>query len=426
MSVPFKPLRLPKTPTVGRYWGVLCLVLLPGRASAQAAEARVELSESQAVSRALSRQPLVDTVQAAIAIEAGRGRAAAAYPNPELSYVREQTFGSRGTGEDYLSISQRLDLRNRRGLASEAGEARTHAARSEGQWTRLELAAEARTRFYALLYRQLRAAALDTWVARIEAALGIVTRRELRGDAATYDRRRLERERHVAIARRELELSALERARARLSAIVGAPSASTVATGKLLPESQPEPVGALHERSRTRPDLSALRLRASAAERDGEAARRWFLPDLQLQAGWKAVNHPGPWRSDGFVLGASLALPLWDRGSAPAQIARAEGLAARARSLLLEAELSGELAGARAEAARTRRTALEFEAQSAADSSELVRIASAGYEGGELGLLELLDAYRGSVDDALTALEIAYAARNARIELDRISGVGAP
>ena len=49
-----------------------------------------------------------------------------------------------------------------------------------------------------------------------------------------------------------------------------------------------------------------------------------------------------------------------------------------------------------------------------------------GHAGGEFTLLELLDAYRGATDDALRALELAHAARTARIELDRLSGSGLP
>ena len=49
-----------------------------------------------------------------------------------------------------------------------------------------------------------------------------------------------------------------------------------------------------------------------------------------------------------------------------------------------------------------------------------------GYEGGELGLLEVLDAYRGQADDALTAIDLEHAAQRARIHVDRVAGVDQP
>ena len=53
-------------------------------------------------------------------------------------------------------------------------------------------------------------------------------------------------------------------------------------------------------------------------------------------------------------------------------------------------------------------------------------IADAAYRGGELGILELLDAFRGAVDDELQGLELALLARRARIELERAAGGGFP
>jgi cobalt-zinc-cadmium efflux system outer membrane protein len=397
-------------------------------ASAQEADTPAGLTEQEVVARALQRAPLADAIEGEVAIEEGRGRAASAYPNPQLSYVREQTFGTFGTGEDYLSVAQIIDLGNRRGLHGEAGDARARAARREGDATRVSIAAEARVRFYEVLYHQHRVAALEGWITRIDGALAIVTRREQRGDAATYDRRRLERERAVATGRLETERAALERAGARLQALLagGSGALGIRVTGTLLPDNDPEGLPSLRATSGSRPDLLALDLRIEAASLDRTAASRWWVPDLRLEGGWKGVDLGRQGRTDGFLLGASLSIPLWDQSSGLARIAEGEARAARGRRALLESELDGELGGARSEAVRLRRAAAEFREQTTAASSDLVRIASAGYEGGELGLLELLDAYRGAADDFLTALDMEHAARRARIELDRLTGAGLP
>ncbi len=406
----------------------MATLLFAATASAQEADAPAALTERDMVSSALQRAPLTDAIEGEVAIEEGRGRAASAYPNPQLSYMREQTFGTFGTGEDYLSVAQVIDLGNRRGLHGEAGDARARAARREGDASRLAIVAEARLRFYEVLYRQDRVAALEGWLARIAEALAIVTRREQRGDAATYDRRRLERERAVATGRLETERAALERASARLRALLGpgAGVASARVTGTLLPEDEPVALATLRASSSSRPDLLALDLRIEAASLDRTAASRWWVPDLRLEGGWKGVDLGRQGRTDGFLLGASLSIPLWDQSSGLARIAEGEARAARGHRALLESELDGELGGARSEAVRLRRAATEFREQSGAASGDLVRIASAGYEGGELGLLELLDAYRGAADDSLSALDMEHAARRARIELDRLTGAGLP
>ena len=406
----------------------MATLLFAAIASAQEADTPAALTERDVVSRALQRAPLTDAIDGEVEIEEGRGRAASAYPNPQLSYMREQTFGTFGTGEDYLSIAQIIDLGNRRGLHGEAGDARARAARREGDATRVTIAADARVRFYEVLYRQDRVAALEGWTLRIDEALAIVTRREQRGDAATYDRRRLERERAVATGRLETERAALERARARLQALLarGAGGASVRVTGTLMPESDPAGLPTLRATSGSRPDLLALDLRIEAASLDRTAASRWWVPDLRLEGGWKGVDLGRQGRTDGFLLGASLSIPLWDQSSGLARIAEGEARAARGRRALLESELDGELGGARSEAVRLRRAAAEFREQTTAASGDLVRIASAGYEGGELGLLELLDAYRGAADDSLSALDMEHAARRARIEIDRLTGAGLP
>jgi cobalt-zinc-cadmium efflux system outer membrane protein len=380
------------------------------------------VDEAEAVRRALSRAALTDMVEAEVAVEDGRRYAASAYPNPQLNYLREQTFGSMGTGEDYLSIAQSLDLGNRRGLASDAGRVRTQAAEAQGRATRLTVATTTRQRFFDLLYRQERSTALQQWTTRIDEALAIVTRREQRGDAATYDRRRLERERAVAVSRTELELATLERARALLAALIETGPNSPVATGTILPASDPPDLPTLRRMVAGLPGLRALDLQADAAALERRAAGRWWLPDLRLEAGWKGVQLSGQGRTDGFMLGASLPVPLWDQSIGLARIADAQARAAQARRALLELELDGELSGARAEAVRLRRAASDFAEHAIAASAELVRVASAGYDGGELGLLQLLDAYRGAADDALAALEMAHAARKARIELDQMTG----
>jgi len=418
---------LHQKPTVARsFICVLLLIALASTASAQEQERVAPLTENEVVARALRRAPLTEALEGAVVAEEGRGRAASAYPNPELAYMREQTFGAFGTGEDYLSLSQTIDLGNRRGLRGNAGDARARAARREGDAARITVTADARQRFYEVLYRQSRVAALEGWGRTIDQALAIVARREQRGDAATYDRRRLERERAVARGRLATEQAALERAQARLRAILGEGAPDPSVTGTLLPEADPAALPNLRTASTSRPDFLALDLRIEAASLDRTAASRWWLPDLRLEGGWKGVDLGRQGRTDGFLLGAALSIPLWDQSSGLARIAEGEARAARGRRALLESEVEGELSGARAEAVRLRQAAAEFREQTTSASGDLVRIASAGYEGGELGLLELLDAYRGAADDSLTALDMEHAARRARIELDRLTGAGLP
>ncbi len=356
-------LAVSEKPTVGRFLVTAALLLLPSIARAQQTEApgtdraatATVLTADEAVRRALARAPLADTVRGAIDAERGSARTLGASPNPQITYLREQTFGALGTGEDYLSVSQVIDLGNRRGLRGAAGERRANAATHDGAAVRVEVAADTRLRFYEALYHHERAAAVRAWSARIEAALTIVARRTARGDTALYDRRRLERERIVAEGRVQVEEAALDRARARLAALVGLTDGELTGLtleGSLLPDNEPTALPTLRDVARRGPRLRAVGERLRAADLELTSAARWWLPDLRLEAGWKGVDAGAQGRTDGFLLGATLTLPLWDTSGGLALTARGEARALEGRRALLESELSGDVAGLHALAAQ--------------------------------------------------------------------------
>lgn len=392
--------------------------------SSMASPSTRTVTEAEVVHQALGRAPLVDALEGAVELERGTAVAVSARPNPQLNYAREHTFGPLGTGEDYVSVSHTFDLSRRRRLRGRAAEQRAVAVERDGEATLAELAAEARLRFYELLHRQHRVRARRAFITEIDRALAIVEQREARGDAARYDRRRLEREQSVATDGLEAELGALEHAQARLGAFLEGPAdTGLVASGSLLPKSEPPDLEGLREALSRRPDLRALDALEQAAAVDRRVAARWWIPDLWLGGGWKGVAVTGGGRTDGYMLGATLSVPLWNTSAGLSRIADAEARVVRSRRELVETEALAELTGLRAEAVRLASAARRAREHSVAASTDLVRIASTGYEGGELSVLELLDAYRGAADDELAALELEHAARRALIELDRVTGV---
>jgi cobalt-zinc-cadmium efflux system outer membrane protein len=150
------------------------------------------------------------------------------------------------------------------------------------------------------------------------------------------------------------------------------------------------------------------------------------VPDLRIEAGYKNVDLNAGGRTQGFLAGAGLTLPLFDRGTGQQRAAEAEAREHEAgRQLALE-EKQQEVLSAHELAVRVHAQAVHFRRASADASRDLTRIANAGYEGGEMGMFELLDAFRGAVDDELTALEMELAARHALIELHRLTGRGLP
>jgi cobalt-zinc-cadmium efflux system outer membrane protein len=200
-----------------------------------------------------------------------------------------------------------------------------------------------------------------------------------------------------------------------------------VVTGELLPAAEPAQLSELRAESARQPELLALDRRLDASALEVKAASRFWLPDLRLEGGWKGVGYrSGGARSEGFLVSGTLSIPLWDHSHGAKRVAEGEARANRGRRLLLSMETDAELMGARAEAVRLRAVSLRFRDETRGLSVDLARIAGAGYSGGELGLLELLDAYRGAAEDELTALDLELAAREARIEIDRLTGATFP
>tara|TARA_B100000315_G_C14093676_1_gene370389 strand:+ start:28 stop:432 length:405 start_codon:yes stop_codon:yes gene_type:complete len=127
-------------------------------------------------------------------------------------------------------------------------------------------------------------------------------------------------------------------------------------------------------------------------------------------------------RESGYAVSANVAVPLFNRGQA--QVARAEAAQGRtdAERQALRIRIESEVRVAHAAATHYRELAERYRSSSVEPASELASIATAGYEEGAYGILELLDAHRVTLDTELRLLELSVAARRAAIALDRATG----
>jgi cobalt-zinc-cadmium efflux system outer membrane protein len=407
-------------PTVARFLLAAALALaMPAAAD----ELPSSLDEEEAVRRALARPALADELRARVDLARADEIAARRWPNPEAAWSHEQVRTDGATArEDVAMLSQRFDLSGRRGLRGDAAARRVEAAGAEVALSRLDVEAEARRAFADALAAERRAAIVKLAAERLEGVAAAVSRRAATGDVASYDRRRVERERLTVLARLDVEAGALARARARLAVLTGAPDplAPFALKGELTP-SAPPALATITERLPARPDLRALELEARSGELEARAAGRWFIPEVELGGGLKSVD-AGAGRDSGFVAGLTVPIPLFSRDQDERLRGDARTRAARGRlSLALDAA-RGEVAGLHGEASRLAGAAARHRETGAADPAALLRAAEAAYRGGEAGVLELIDAYRAALDADLSLVELEWAARRARIDLDRTSG----
>lgn len=416
------------TPTVTRFFilmlSALTVSLAPTSSAAlwSLAPAPARLTEARAVQQALTNPALADLRAGWTEAARADGLERFAWQNPSLSYTREQLLGSQLAGEDYATISQTFDVSGRRTLARQASSERQRAAAYRSDAVTVDLAAEVRRRFYRLLLAQQREHVLDAWKAQVQTYLATIAKREQVGDAAAYDRLRMERELTGIKARLAAERVTRQRAWTLLQGLLD-PDSSTipdtvrVLDGSLLPGSSPSVVDVV-EATSSAPEAQARRAESRALELDRRISSRWWVPSPSVGVGYKGVEIPGG-RAHGFVVSLGVPLPLLDRGRADRVRTEARARALRAQTQLLTNEARTQSAALAQEVAMLTAAARTLDSEGAERSEAVIRAAEAGYRGGEIGVTELVDAYRSGAEAELLVLDLAMRARLAEIELRR-------
>ena len=395
----------------------MLVALVWGAASSARA---ASITEDEALRLGLSEAAIGDVVEGGIQQAEGERERARRWPNPVLSYQREETSTGAGTTEQYGWVSQTFDLAGRRSTRGRAAEHRVRAAQAEGEDFRIARRADIRLRFHATLLLQRRVAALEEWVGQGARVAAIVAKRQQAGEVSGYDALRTEREQATARARLATEQAALSRSRELLAGLLGSTSQWDAVAGELLPGEPLPQVDALLERVDERPDVRALDESAEAAELDGRAAARWWLPDVTLGAGVKSVEDEQD-RFSGPFLSASIPLPVLDQDQGARFQAEGRERTTRGQKALVVEAARADLRGLWQEASTLHATAIEFR-RTALGGAQLTTSAERAYEAGEMELLALLDAHRSALDAELQALELEMNARRARIDLDRVAG----
>jgi cobalt-zinc-cadmium efflux system outer membrane protein len=379
------------------------------------------LSEQQAIRLALEDHSFKRVLAGRAGIAESDVTGAGIRPNPELALERESAEGLGDPSETTFLLSQTFDTSGRRRLRRQSARASLEATRQENLADRLERALEVRRRFYRALHSQRRGAVLRAWRARIQATERIVSVRTEAGEASLYDLRRLRQEGALALTKADEAMADFSQAGAALLALLGTERTSFDGlSGRLLPE-PPRALQQLATDLEQRPDLTAIKQREVAARLARRAGQRSTIPDITLGVGTKRVadERRADWE---LVLGVEIPLALFDRGQASIARTEAQSQVATGEYQLALREAQASAWGLWQKAELLQRTATSVQSRYLEESKDLAETARLAYRGGEIGILELLDAYRGVTDTELRALDLALQARLAMIELDRVVG----
>lgn len=375
------------------------------------------LTEADAVARALAASPRVRAANAAPLQAEAEYRVRRVVPNPTVRFQQEDAAGTR---DRFLLVDQELPLSGRRGLLAQAS---TQAVASATAQARVEadlVRRDVRLAYTELLASSTREHALTEGLAALDAVIARLRAREQAGEGSAFDRLRAERERVDFADDQRATRAAIRAAQAQLAALLAEPAGGATLTASddiSRPVVLPPLPEAVQQAMSRRPALRAADAEMQRLQFERQAAGRLARPHPVLSGGWKQTAEAG--RSDsGYAFGLGIVVPLFARGTAEAAVSAAALTAAEGRraALALEIEADVRVAYARAEAARERVQA--YESDALVRSRELVRIATLAYDEGELGILELLDAHRTRLDAELRAVSLKTDARLAAVLLD--------
>jgi outer membrane protein, heavy metal efflux system len=399
---------------------VLCAIVAmvaPSHARAQS----VPLTEADALARLSPDSPRLRAIRAVVDVARADVLAAGRWPNPRLTYDRESVAG---VTENMTMVAQPLPITGRRGLEVQAASAMVDASSNRSSDAMRRARADLRLAFAQLLAAQTREQVLATSRDRLREVAAVLAKREAAGDAAGFDRLRVERE--VLDIEADHALAASERARTQATVVTFFadaidPSRVVAVPRHPAPASIPA-VDVLVERAEAgRGDLLALRKEVDAAQFSTRAADRRWVPEPEIVAGTKSSTVGGG--DVGSVFTVHVNVPLFDRGKPERALALARATQAQARIDAFRVTLRSDIAALRATVLERRDTADRYRSAAVNGAGEIERIAQVSYDAGERGILELLDAYRSGSSARVRQAALDLAVRQAEIELEFTTGL---
>lgn len=428
---------------------VSCLLLGATAASAQAPSPAAPSSTAPADSLALAslpdednlasrlweRSPEFATARARVASARAELVRAGLLPNPGLE-LGANTLPLGPTNPPGLNrltevpnfsvgLSQLIEL-GKRGP-------RQDAARAALASTALEVQAQLRARTQDVLERVAEVATVEVRLAELERLAGDAARltelqraRAQRGDTSGLDADRAlleeaQLQEQLAGERHRLAEALLECSRTAGLACVpfGGPEAAAGFLATRL--SNPPPATGLEQR----PDLRALEAQQRGAQAALTLARRRWIPDPTVQAGYvydQFVISGNQLHSVGLNL--SIPLPVFDRGQADVLAASVSAEAAARAHAQLTAQAQRELTALAAQhgAMEARRTRMRT--QTLPQATQLVQRLEAAVKAGGASLLELLLARRTYGQLLLDAAELDLSAFRLAVAMERVSAGG--
>lgn len=378
-----------------------------------------EWTEEQVVRGFLDQSPWVRDARARTAVAVAETRSRTLYSNPRVRYIRE------GAGlTEFLQAEQTIHWSGRLGLLRKSGGVSAGVAEAEGALDLWEARTSLRLAFYQVLAGQELGAVYEAVLKEIDEVNRVLTEREAAGEIARFDRLRAERERAQLVAEWALVEAETELDLGRLRGFLPADVQVARVSGRL----ETSISGGLDAETlarramAARQDFRAEQQRLTFFQLERRAAERLRIPEPVVSAGYKRADIGLNQIVHGGVVELSVPLPLFNKGQAEVSRFSAEQERSSARLQILSRQIRAAVDGT-VRAFNARREAKDRFSRALSDSGpELVRIATVAYLEGEIGILQLLDAYRMQREAQMRMVEIELAVKEAQIDLERVVG----
>jgi cobalt-zinc-cadmium efflux system outer membrane protein len=405
--------------------GAQCFLAASVAAQSSAAlpGAQLTLAEARAIARRTS--PEVAAARHALESAEGEERQAGAFPNPRIGYGREQTSRDGETNwQNIVTLDQPLEIGGRRGARRDTAKLLREAAQARLAATAARIDYEVARSYATAVAAERRAALADSAARAFGKAQRVSVARLAGGDVSGYQNRRIQLEAARYSALRLEALMVRDSAVRMLASLLG-PNDSVAADGPfvLVDTLMPAPLGLgvdsfVAQALAGRPELQAAELESQAGLARVRLASAERIPTPVLSGGFKNERVAGGETLNGFIAGASLELPVWDRRGGAVQAARADARRRAAEVEVLRRQTARDVRNAfEAEQALAEQLAA-LNAQLGGEATKARRAAEAAYAEGEITLLEWLDSVRAyqEAETAYITLWAEYIARRAALE----------
>jgi outer membrane protein TolC len=409
-----------RTPRPRRSWtcfGLFCALLLTSQAIAQPSPEREVLTEARVVALVRARTKSIVAARMEAERLSAEGKGESRYPNPSVGWNREHMTGTgplAGRQDDFL-ITIPIELSGARSAHGAMAEAEALRAKADAALHTSEVIEYALSLYYEQAARQEIRRIDEGAVARFAEAARVVASRKAEGVASGRDLLRLELEAGLARSKMADAERFLELGRMDLGYRLGL-GADGFAVPPLLSRDQDVEFGSAKSPtgSSSKPSSARALDAAVAVGKDAEDSADWaWFPGISVVGGPRVGFLGGT--QYGYVIGATVELPLFARGQDLDDEARAVARATEATRDQRGLELDRSLALAEKNWRSIHAELQRFTAEVSERVAQLERASLSAYREGSSGIAELVDSERTRVEIQKRTVELALELKRAEI-----------